>query len=171
LLAGGRLDVVQASHPSFHPGRFGHLVVGGVTVGMVGEILPFIAHELDLPRRVAVFDIDGDALLQALGHTPRTMAPLSGFPAATQDISLVVGRDVVVGDLQAIFAEGAGQLLEHMTLVDIYRGDGVAPDQQSVTFALRFRATDRTLTQEEATEAKMAGLAAVSKRFGATLRG
>lgn len=170
-LAGGRLDVVQASHPSFHPGRFGHLVVGGVTVGIVGEILPAITHELDLPRRVAVFDIDGDALLHTLGHTPRTMAPLSGFPAATQDISLVVSRDVVVGDLRQVFADGAGQLLEHMTLVDIYRGEGVSLDQQSVTFALRFRAADRTLTQEEATEAKMAGLVAVSKRFGATLRG
>ena len=170
-LAGGDLQVVQATHPSFHPGRFGHLVVDGVVVGVVGEILPSIAHDLDLPRRVAVFEINGELMLHTLGQDPHTMDPLSVFPAATQDISVVVSRDVVAGDLQASLAEGAGELLENITLVDIYRGDGVEADKQSVTFALRFRAPDRTLTQEEATEAKNAGLAKAAERFGAVLRG
>lgn len=170
-LAGGHLEVVQASHPSFHPGRFGHLVVAGVTVGRVGEILPSIAHELDLPRRVAVFEINGDLMLHLLGSEPTTLGSLSSFPAATQDISVVVSRNVVVGELQTVLAQGCGQLLENITLVDIYRGKGVDDDKQSVTFALRFRAADRTLTQEEATEAKNAGLADAASRFGATLRG
>jgi phenylalanyl-tRNA synthetase beta chain len=170
-LAGGDLQVTQATHPSFHPGRFGHLVVNGTVVGLVGEVLPSIAHELDLPRRVAVFEINGELMLQTLGSDPHTMDPLSAFPAATQDISVVVGRDVVVGQLQDALAEGAGELLENITLVDIYRGEGVDDDKQSVTFALRFRAPDRTLTQEEATEAKNAGLAHAASRFGAVLRG
>jgi phenylalanyl-tRNA synthetase beta chain len=170
-LAGGDLHVVQATHPSFHPGRFGHLVVGGVVVGVVGEILPSIAHQLDLPRRVAVFEINGELMLEIFGSDAHTMNPLSVYPAATQDISVVVSRDAVVGDLQAVLADGAGELLEDITLVDVYRGDGVDADKQSVTFALRFRATDRTLTQEEATDAKNAGLAKASERFGAVLRG
>lgn len=170
-LAGGDLQVTQATHPSFHPGRFGHLVVNGTVVGVVGEILPSIAHELDLPRRVAVFEINGELMLEILGSDPHTMEPLSAFPAATQDISVVVGQDVVVGQLQDALAEGAGQLLENITLVDIYRGEGVDADKQSVTFALRFRAQDRTLTQEEATEAKNAGLAKAASSFGAVLRG
>lgn len=170
-LAGGDLTVVQGSHASFHPGRFGHLVVEGVTVGLVGEVLPSVAQELDLPRRVAVLEINGDLLLQAIGTDPQTMSPLSVYPAATQDISVVVARDVVIGHLQAALAEGAGELLEDITLVDVYRGAGVDDDKQSVTFSLRFRAAERTLTQEEATEAKNQGLAIAAKRFGAVLRG
>jgi phenylalanyl-tRNA synthetase beta chain len=170
-LAGGDLQVLQATHPSFHPGRFGHLVAKGVTVGIVGEVLPRIAAELDLPRRVAVFAIDGDLLLETLGHEPVTMEPLSGYPAATQDVSLVVSTDLPVAELRSVFAEATGPLLEHIALIDVYRGEGVSADQQSVTFSLRFRAADRTLTQEEATEAKQAGIAEVSARFGATLRG
>lgn len=170
-LAGGDLQVVQATHPSFHPGRFGHLVVDDLVVGLVGEILPSIAHDLDLPRRVAVFEINGELMLHTLGQDPHTMDPLSVFPAATQDISVVVSRGVVAGDMQASLAEGAGELLENITLVDIYQGDGVEADKQSVTFALRFRAPDRTLTQEEATEAKNAGLAKAAEHFGAVLRG
>ncbi len=170
-LAGGDMQVIQATHPAFHPGRYGQIVVDGVVVGRVGEILPTIAHELDLPRRVSVFEINGDLLLETLGTEPATMDPLSVYPAATQDISVVVGRDVVVGHLKDVLAHGCGELLEDITLVDVYLGDGVDADKQSVTFALRFRASNRTLTQEEASEAKLSGLALATERFGATLRG
>ena len=67
--------------------------------------------------------------------------------------------EVPAGELRDAVVEGAGELLESATLVDDYRGDGVEPGTKSVTLALRFRAADRTLTQAEATEAKMAGLA------------
>jgi phenylalanyl-tRNA synthetase beta chain len=66
--------------------------------------------------------------------------------------------------------EGIGELLESLDVVDDYRGDGVAPGMKSLTFALRFRAADRTLTQAEATEAKEAGVALAASRHGATLR-
>ena len=65
---------------------------------------------------------------------------------------------------------GAGELLEHADLVDDYRGSGVEPGTKSLTFALRFRAADRTLTAAEATEAKLAGVASAAAKFGATLR-
>jgi phenylalanyl-tRNA synthetase beta chain len=66
--------------------------------------------------------------------------------------------------------EGAGALLESAVLVDDYRGAGLEPGTKSLTLALRFRAADRTLTAAEATEAKLAGLAIASERFGAALR-
>jgi phenylalanyl-tRNA synthetase beta chain len=61
-------------------------------------------------------------------------------------------------------------LLEHATLVDEYRGPGIPDGSKSLTFALRFRAADRTLTQAEATEAKSAAVQLAATRFGATLR-
>jgi len=124
-----------------------------------------------LPRVVAVFDIDADAVIRLVGDEPQAIAPLSPYPAATQDISLVVGSDIPAGDVKLALAEGAGELLEDIRLTDVYAGDGVEEGKHSLTFALRFRAGDRTLTQAEATESKEAGLAVAAKRFGATLRG
>ena len=85
-------------------------------------------------------------------------------------MSLVVGDDVVAGDVRAALVEGAGELLESVRLVDDYRGQGLEAGQKSLTFALRFRADDRTLTAAEATEAKLAGVAVAAARFGATVR-
>ena len=110
-----------------------------------------------------------DALI-ALSEGDRAATPIRSLPAATQDLSLVVSAEVPAGDVQAVVAEGAGELLEHIRLVDDYRGQGVEPGTKSLTFALRFRGADRTLTASQATEAKLAGLALAAERFGATLR-
>jgi phenylalanyl-tRNA synthetase beta chain len=77
---------------------------------------------------------------------------------------------VRAGELLAILVEGAGELLEHATLVDDYRGPGIPEGSKSLTFALRFRAPDRTLTQAEATAAKTAAVTLAASRVGATLR-
>lgn len=165
---GLRLEVSQGAHSSLHPGRTAVLAVDGVPVGIAGELLPALAEELDLPRVVAVLELDLEALIAASG--PVATAPISGYPAATQDVSLVVPVDTVVGELLAAFTAGAGALLEEARLVDDYRGQGVPAGSKSLTFALRFRANDRTLTQAEATEAKRAGVQAVAGPFGATIR-
>ena len=73
-------------------------------------------------------------------------------------------------EVEAALVSGAGDLLEAVRLVDDYRGPGVDPGTKSLTYALRFRAPDRTLTAAEATEAKLAGVAAAAERFGARIR-
>ena len=70
----------------------------------------------------------------------------------------------------AAVREGAGELLEHISLVDDYRGKGLEEGQKSLTFALRFRSNERTLTAAEATEAKEAGATVAAERFGAQIR-
>lgn len=169
LALGITIDVAQGSHPALHPGRTAELRVGDRVVGVAGEVLPSIAVDADLPRVVAVYELDLDALI-ALSEGDRAATPIRSLPAATQDLSLVVSAEVPAGDVQAVVAEGAGELLEHIRLVDDYRGQGVEPGTKSLTFALRFRGADRTLTASEATEAKLAGLALAAERFGATLR-
>jgi phenylalanyl-tRNA synthetase beta chain len=166
--AGVELTVRQGSHPSLHPGRTAELLVGDERVGVAGELLPTVAAELDLPRVVAVGEVDLDRVL-ALGVdvAPR---PISAYPAATQDVSLVVDLDVSAGDLLAAVREGAGSLLESVRLVDDYRGAGLPDGTKSLTFALRFRADDRTLTAAEATEAKQGAVRLASERSGAALR-
>jgi len=170
---GVEIGVRQGAHKSLHPGRTAELFVettgGRQVVGVAGELLPALAAELDLPRVVAVFEADLGRLI-ALAPTHLEVSPISSFPAATQDLSLVVPAETPAADVQRAVVEGAGELLEHAQLVDDYRGQGVPDGSKSVTFALRFRAADRTLTAAEASEAKLAGAALAGARFGATVR-
>jgi phenylalanyl-tRNA synthetase beta chain len=142
---------------------------GAESVGFAGELLPALAAELDLPRVVAVFEVDLDRLI-ALAPTRLEVEAISSYPAATQDLSLVVPAATPAGDVLNAVVTGAGELLEHAQLVDDYRGHGMPEGAKSLTFALRFRAADRTLTAAEASEAKLAGAALAAERFGATVR-
>ena len=172
--AGVSVDVAQGARAALHPGRTGVLSVGGpdqtrVEVGYVGELLPAVAEASDLPGRVIVAELNLDLLL-SLVSSRVVAASLSGFPAATQDVSLVVDADVPAAEVRAALEHGAGELLESARLVDDYRGTGVSEGSKSLTFALRFRAPDRTLTAAEATDAKLAGVAVAAARFSATIR-
>lgn len=166
---GVAVTIRQGSHGAFHPGRCAEVFVGDRSVGFAGEILPSVAVGLDLPRVVSALDLDLDALIAATpDHVVAT--PVLVFPAATQDLSLVVNVGVPAEDVRAAIIDGAGELLESAHLVDDYRGAGFTDDQKSLTFALRFRAADRTLTQQEATEAKTAAVDLAAKRHNAAIR-
>ncbi|WIE64425.1 phenylalanine--tRNA ligase subunit beta [Curtobacterium sp. MCLR17_036] len=166
---GVELTVAQTTHPSLHPGRAASLLVDGAVVGVAGELLPELSEAAVLPRVVAVVELDLDALVAAAPELV-AVAPIVSYPAATQDLSLVVATDVPAGDVLDAVRSGAGELLEYARLVDDYRGTGVDEGQKSLTFALRFRATDRTLTAAEATEARDGAVRRAGERFGATLR-
>jgi phenylalanyl-tRNA synthetase beta chain len=170
---GVQIAVRPGAHSSLHPGRTAELFVvtaaGEEPVGHAGELLPALAAELDLPRVVAVFEADLGKLIAA-SPEQLDVAPISSYPAATQDLSLVVPIAAAAGEVLRVVVAGAGALLEHAQLVDDYRGQGVPDGSKSLTFALRFRADDRTLTAAEASEAKLAGARAAAEHFGATVR-
>ncbi|WP_156760390.1 phenylalanine--tRNA ligase subunit beta [Microbacterium karelineae] len=167
--AGVSIDVAQARRAALHPGRAGALTVAGQEVGYLGELHPDVAKGADLVGRVTVVELDLDRVVALAGERV-TVSSLSTYPAATQDVSLIVPASVPAGEVRAAIASGAGALLEHTRLVDDYRGTGIDEGSKSLTFALRFRAPDRTLTAAEATEAKMAGVQVAAERFGATIR-
>ncbi|TFD82041.1 phenylalanine--tRNA ligase subunit beta [Cryobacterium sp. Sr8] len=174
LASGVRIQVRQGSHQAMHPGRTAELFVttagdADEVVGYAGELLPAVAREGDLPSVVAVAEVNlSDVIAHAGAGIVAT--PIRTMPAATQDLSLVVDADVPAADVLAAVSEGGGALLESAHLVDDYRGAGVPVGRKSLTFALRFRALDRTLTAPEASEAKLAGVAVAAARFGATIR-
>ncbi|MFM6974008.1 MAG: phenylalanine--tRNA ligase subunit beta [Agromyces sp.] len=167
--AGAQLEVVQGSHQALHPGRTAELRINGELIGFAGELRPDLASESDLPRGVVVLELNLDALID-LAPQHVQASSITTFPAATQDLSLVVPVGVSAAAVGAAVELGAGELLEHIALVDDYRGAGLPDGHKSVTFALRFRAPDRTLTAAEASEAKLAGAARAAELFGATIR-
>ena len=168
-----QLVVKQGTHQAFHPGRTAELFIttaeGLVPVGFAGEMLPEVAEELNFFGRVGIAEVNLSLLIEHAPREPR-VRPLSTYPAATQDLTLLVAADVPAADLGRSVAKGAGPLLEHLRLVDDFRGNSVPEGEKALTFALRFRASDRTLKAEEATEARSLGVAAAAKAYGAYTR-
>jgi phenylalanyl-tRNA synthetase beta chain len=166
---GVELDLVQSKPKGLHTGRSADLLVGGKVVGFIGEISPAITKANDLPRTVGVFEINLDELFAS---APESVAanPIGTLPAATQDLSLVVSQEVPAAEVLVAVKEGAGELLEEISLTDDYRGVNIPEGTKSLTFALRFRAMDRTLTQAEATDARDAGVELARQRFSAEIR-
>ena len=171
---GVAIEPAQGAHQALHPGRTAELIVRGADgetrIGYAGELLPAFAEESDLPRVVGVFELDLDVLFE-LAPRDLVASTITGFPAATQDLSLVVAAEVPAAEVERAVVDGAGKLLEHARLVDDYRGAGIPEGAKSFRpFALRFRAEDRTLTAAEASEAKLAGAARAAELFGAHIR-
>jgi phenylalanyl-tRNA synthetase beta chain len=166
---GVSFEIRQAQPKGFHTGRSGELLVGGVVVGTVGELSPSVSKSNDLPRTVGVFEVNLDALFDA-APLAVTAKPLGTLPAATQDLSLVVKVETPALEVLSAVREGAGDLLELISLTDDYRGSNVSEGFKSLTFALRFRAMDRTLTQAEASESRDAGVQLARQRFNAEIR-
>src|SRR5699024_10949686 len=121
LATAADLRVRQGSHQAFHPGRCAEVyVVDAETgaeraVGYAGELHPESTDLFDLPRVVAAVDIDLEAIIEA-GRRDVTTSPIVGYPAATQDLSLVVDAAVPAAEVVQAIVEGAGELLEHVRL-------------------------------------------------------
>ena len=166
--AGVEISVRNAEYLPWHPGRCAEILVDGTVVGHAGELHPQVCERAQLPARSIALEIDLDGL--PLHETfPRPV--LSPFPALLQDVAVVVSQDIPSADVEAALKEGAGELLEEIRLFDIYRSEALGEDKRSLTFSLRFRAADRTLTEEEASQAREAAIAEAEKTVGAALRG
>ena len=167
--AGLELEIAQKSLLGYHPGRSAELRIGKNVIGSVGELHPEISEANHLPRRVGVFEINLEKLFE-LAPDAVTAAELRVMPAATQDLSLVVNETIAAGEILATLKSGAGELLESVVLVDDYRGANLPEGKKSLTFNLVFRASDRTLTQAEATAAKESAIELANKTHGAEIR-
>ena len=169
LAVGAEIEVAQGSHQALHPGRTAELRVAGRPVGFAGELLPALAEEADLPRVVAVVELDLDAVIE-LTEPGLEAGQIGTYPAATQDLSLLVATDVPAvrrGRRRARRRGGAPRAPRARRRLP---RPGRARGSKSLTFALRFRAEDRTLTAAEASEAKLAGAAVAAERTGAAIR-
>jgi phenylalanyl-tRNA synthetase beta chain len=158
----------QARAP-WHPGRCAEFRVGDVLVGHAGELHPRVCQAYGVPARSAAAEIDLDVLLEQAPVVVPARS-FSNYPAAKEDVALVVDASVPAADVEAALREGGGELLESVRLFDLYTGDQAGPGKKSLAFALRFRAPDRTLTEREAGAARDAAVALAAERTGAVQR-
>ncbi len=169
--------VADTDRAPFHPGRCVRVQTADSAVaGWAGELHPKVAGALSLPGRPVAFELDLDILLAAAPTAPVVAEEVSTFPAAKEDVALVVDATVPAAEVLAAVRAGAdaspaGAVLESARLFDVYSGEQVGEGKRSLAFALRLRAADRTLTAEETAGVRDAVVAEAGKRFGATLRG
>src|SRR5690606_39316181 len=110
--------------------------------------------------------------LDALRSGDTRPAPkVSPYPPVSVDVALVADTSVPAADLAETLQDGGGDLLEDVRLFDVYTGEQVGEGRRSLAFTLRFRAPDRTLTSEEANQARDAAVALAAQRHAAELRG
>jgi phenylalanyl-tRNA synthetase beta chain len=163
----------EAAQPDgFHPGRTAEITIqterGTETLGYVGQLHPELQREFDLPDTY-VAEIE---LAPIYEYADRNIEyrTLPRYPAMERDIAVVVDRSVAGGDLTEAITAVAGVLLESVKVFDVYTGDRMASDKKSIAFALVYRHRERTLTDEEVTEAHARVLTKLEQSFGAELR-
>ena len=165
---GAEVTLRPAQHLPWHPGRCAEVLVDGRLIGHAGQLHPAVVERSALPKGSCAVELD----LDVLPVVQRLAAPrVSPFPAVFQDLSLVVGLDVPAQAVIDAVRDGAGDLLEDVGLFDVYTGPQIGEGRKSLTLALRFRAADRTLTEDEASAARDRALAVAADRLGAALRG
>ncbi|MDT7731851.1 MAG: phenylalanyl-tRNA synthetase beta chain [Mycobacterium sp.] len=165
--AGVEMTLRAAHYLPWHPGRCAEVVIGDTVVGHAGQLHPAVVERSGLPKGTCAVELD----LDAIPITEAMPAPaVSPFPAVFQDVSLIVGEDVAAQTVVDAVRDGAGELLEDVRLFDVYTGPQIGDGRKSVTLALRFRATDRTLTEDEASAARDAAVKTAADRVGAVQR-
>ena len=168
--AGVDITVKAAEQLPWHPGRCAALVLAAdeeTVVGYAGELHPQVLEALELPARTCAMELD----VTALPLEEKFPAPvLSSFPALHQDIALVVDEDTPAETVRRVVEEGAGELVESVELFDIFRGEQLGEGKKSLAFQLLFRADDRTLTDDEANEHRLAATELAKQRLGAEMR-
>ena len=161
------LTLRAAQYLPWHPGRCAEVLAAGAVVGHAGQLHPAVIERAGLPKGTCAIELNLDAIpIGGVLPAPR----VSPFPAVFQDVSLVVADDVPAQAVEDAVREGAGDLLEHLQLFDVFVGPQIGEHRKSLTFALRFRAPDRTLTEDDATEARDAAVQCAADRVGAELR-
>jgi len=158
-------EIKRSDLAPWHPGRCAELLVNGIVVSHAGEIHPRILAQYNLPARSSAFAINLGVLPPSLMVRPSRVGVM---PAAVQDVALIVDSSVTALEVQQALKEGAGDLLESISLFDRY--DKVGDGKVSLAFTLTFRAEDRTLTGEEVSAMREAATNLAAKRCGAVVR-
>lgn len=172
LLHGLRVDhwrLGDAAALPYHPGRSASIIAGDRSVGTVGELHPRVAEAFGVTARVAVFELDADALAP-LARGVRAFREVPRFPPVRRDLAFVVPRDAPAGAVGAALEDAGGELLDRCVLFDVFEGGTLAEETKSLAFSLEFRAPDRTLTDDEAEAAVGRIVARLESEFGARLR-
>ena len=152
----GMHDIVDydpnAGKNFLHPGRQANIIYQGKVIGYMGEVHPEVCENYDMKTRayIAVLDMP---FITEMATFDRHFKGIAKHPAVNRDISMVVKKDILVGQIEKVIREKGGHHLENYHLFDIYEGSQIKPGYKSVAYSITFRANDRTLEEKDITAA------------------
>lgn len=134
--------------PFLHPGRQADVIYNGEVIGYLGEVHPEVLDNYNIGDKAYIAVID---ILKVTENATfdRKYEGIAKYPAVTRDLSMVMRKDILVGDIEKVFEKRGGSLLESMTLFDVYEGAQIKIGYKSVAYSLAFRAKDRTLEEKD----------------------
>jgi phenylalanyl-tRNA synthetase beta chain len=137
------------AHKNFlHPGRQANVIYDGKVVGYLGEVHPEVCDNYDMKTRAYLAVLDMPEILP-FATFDRKYEGIAKYPAVSRDISMVVPRNIMVGQIEEVIAQRGGKILENYQLFDIYEGDQIKEGYKSVAYSITFRAKDRTLEEAD----------------------
>lgn len=159
----------KAGKTFLHPGRQANVVYNGTVIGYLGEVHPTVCENYNMKTRAYVAVIDMPYIYE-MANFDKKYEGIAKFPAVSRDISMVVPKEILVGDIEAVIKQRGGKILESYSLFDIYEGDQIEKGFKSVAYNIVFRAKDRTLEENDIAGAMKKILNGL-ERLGIQLRG
>ena len=138
----------NSGKPFLHPGRQANMIYEGKVVGYLGEVHPAVADNYSIGEKAYIAVIDVLDVLEFAGFNHKYTG-IAKYPAVTRDLSLVVPHAVLAGQIEEIFDQRGGNILESYQLFDIYEGEQIEKGFKSMAYSLVFRAHDKTLGENE----------------------
>ena len=131
-----------------HPGRQANIIYDQVTVGYLGEVHPEVCDNYDMKTKAYVAVIDMPTI-EPFATFDRKYTGIAKYPAVNRDISMVVPKTVLVGQIEAMIAQRGGKILESYKLFDIYEGEQIKEGFKSIAYSITFRDKERTLEDND----------------------
>lgn len=138
----------KAGKTFLHPGRQADIIYDGVNIGYLGEVHPEVADNYKIGDRAYVAVIDMPSMIPFTSFD-RKYTGIAKYPAVTRDISMVVPKNILVGQIEEVIEQRGGRILESYELFDIYEGAQILAGFKSVAYSITFRAADHTLEEQE----------------------
>jgi phenylalanyl-tRNA synthetase beta chain len=154
---------------TFHPARSASVYIGRELAGEVGELAPRVLEQLDLSRRVALFELEVAVLAKNRRDRVR-YREISRHPSNRRDLAFIVDASVAAGSLRRALIDAGGALVDEVVLFDVFTGAPVPQGKKSLAFSVDFRAPDRTVPDAEADAAVRQIVERLRRDFGAELR-
>jgi phenylalanyl-tRNA synthetase beta chain len=145
---GTEVDVGPGEEPFLHPGRSGQILLGGNDAGWIGEVHPLVCRAWDL-EAAAGFELELAGLASLSPSGQERFEDVISYPAVNQDLAVVVPEETSAAAVREAVLAGGGELLRSAEVFDLYRGEQLGEGRKSLALRLSFRASDRTLTDEE----------------------
>ena len=140
----------QSGKPFLHPGRQAAISYEGTVIGYLGEVHPDVLDNYKIGEKAYVGVIDMPSMIPFTSFD-RKYTGLAKYPAVTRDLSMVVPKEILVGQIEDMIAQRGGKILESCELFDIYEGAQILAGHKSVAYSITFRAKDHTLEEKEIT--------------------